>query len=98
MKHSEALFKLQSHAADLRALGVEALYLFGSTVRDEARADSDVDIFFDYAEDRPFSLLDLAAVSRVISGYLGQEADVMTRGSLHPALKDDITRTALRVF
>jgi carbonic anhydrase len=32
----------------LRQLGVEHLYLFGSTARGEAREDSDVDLFFDY--------------------------------------------------
>jgi predicted nucleotidyltransferase len=33
----------------LKRLGVELLYLFGSTAQDEARDDSDVDLFFDHA-------------------------------------------------
>ena len=34
--------------AELRQLGVEHPYLFGSTARGEAREDSDVALFFDY--------------------------------------------------
>jgi len=35
-----------SHHADLKRLGVEHLCPFGSTARDEAMEDSDVDLFF----------------------------------------------------
>jgi predicted nucleotidyltransferase len=38
--------RLQHHEADLKRLGVEHLYMFGSTARGEARDDSDVDLFF----------------------------------------------------
>jgi predicted nucleotidyltransferase len=48
MKRDEAISRLRQHEADLKRLGVLRLYLFGSTVRDEAREDSDVDLFFDY--------------------------------------------------
>jgi predicted nucleotidyltransferase len=45
MKRDEAISRLQQHEADLKRLGVEHLYLFGSTARGEARDDSDVDLF-----------------------------------------------------
>jgi predicted nucleotidyltransferase len=48
MKRDEAISRLQQHQADLKRLGVERLYMFGSTARGEARDDSDVDLFFDY--------------------------------------------------
>ena len=41
----EAISRLQQHEADLKRLGVEHLYTFGSTARDEAGDDSDVDLF-----------------------------------------------------
>ena len=34
----------------MKRLGVEHLYLFGSTARGEAREDSDVDLFFDHPQ------------------------------------------------
>jgi hypothetical protein len=48
MKRDEAISRLKQHEADLKRLGVEHLYMFGSTVRGEAKDDSDVDLFFDY--------------------------------------------------
>ena len=45
MKRDEAISRLQQHEADLKRLGVEHLYMFGSTARDEAGDDSDVDLF-----------------------------------------------------
>ncbi len=44
MKRQVALAILKAHAAELRALGVTSLSLFGSTARDEASDRSDIDI------------------------------------------------------
>jgi predicted nucleotidyltransferase len=43
MNRDEAISRLQQHEADLKRLGVEHLYMFGSTARGEAGDDSDVD-------------------------------------------------------
>ena len=48
MNRDEAMNCLKARAADLKRLGVEHLYMFGSTARDEARDESDIDLFFDY--------------------------------------------------
>jgi predicted nucleotidyltransferase len=58
----------------------------------------DVDIFVDYDVSRPFSLLDLAGVKLAIDLALGLEAHVTTRDSLHPKLRAEIERQAVRVF
>jgi len=47
MERDAVITRLQEHEAELRQLGVEHLYLFGSSARGEAREDSDVDLFFD---------------------------------------------------
>lgn len=73
------------------------LYLFGSTARDEARLDSDIDLFFEPADPR-FSLVELVRVTRMVSDLLGAKADLMTRDSLNPAFRDRIEATAVRVF
>src|SRR5262249_17647658 len=44
MDRSTALARLKSCEAELRALGVQRLSLFGSTARNEANAESDVDV------------------------------------------------------
>lgn len=44
MERDQAIARLKEHEAELRQLGIEHLYLFGSTARSEAREDSDVDL------------------------------------------------------
>ena len=97
MDRATTIDRLSAHADELRAQGLAGLYLFGSTARDEARAESDVDLFFDYDDPR-FSLIELVRVQNRIAEILGAEADVMTRDSLHPMLKERIESTAVRVF
>ena len=97
MKRDQAIARLKEHEAELKQRGIKSLYLFGSTARDEARADSDVDLFFDYQEGN-FGLFDLMDVQEYMSRILGLEADVMTRDSIHKVLRSRIEATALRVF
>jgi uncharacterized protein len=97
MQRDEVIAKLKQHEADLRRLGVEHLYLFGSTARDEAREDSDVDLFFDYERGK-LGLLELMDVKEETSRILGRKADIMTRDSLHRVLRSRIEASALQVF
>jgi predicted nucleotidyltransferase len=97
MERDAAIARLKAHEAELKRLGVQSLFLFGSTARDEARNESDVDLFFDYEKGTfgPFQLMD---VKESASRILGRKADVMTRDSLHRTLKQRIEASALRVF
>lgn len=45
MNRDTAIARLKEHEAELRRLGVQSLYVFGSTARDEAGPESDVDLF-----------------------------------------------------
>jgi predicted nucleotidyltransferase len=97
MQRDDVIAKLRAHEADLHQVGVARLYLFGSVVRQEARPDSDVDLFFETDNPR-FSLIELVDVQDRVSDILGTGTDVMTRASLHPMLRDRIEAEALRVF
>lgn len=97
MERDAAIAKLKTHEIELKRLGVEHLYLFGSTARGEARDDSDVDLFFDYEKGK-FGLFQLMDVKERTSGILGRKADIMTRDSLHRTLKSGIEAAAVRVF
>ena len=55
MLRDDLLDILQKHQKDLQEFGVKSLAIFGSVVRDEARADSDVDILVEFP--RPVGLL-----------------------------------------
>jgi uncharacterized protein len=97
MERSEVIAKLKQHEAELKRLGVEHLYLFGSTARGEARADSDVDLFFDHPEGS-LGLFELMDVKATAARILGRKTDIMTRRSLHPVLRERIEASALEVF
>jgi predicted nucleotidyltransferase len=97
VRRDDAITRLQARQADLRRAGVTGLYVFGSTARDEARPDSDVDLFFDCERGR-FGLFDLLAVKELAAEILGTRTDIMTRGSLHPLIRNRAESEALRVF
>ncbi len=97
MTRNETIAALREHASAIQAQGVTALYLFGSSARDEARPDSDVDLFVDYDPDR-FSFVGLIRLRESLSRELGRKADLTTRDGLHPMLRRNIEAEAIRVF
>jgi predicted nucleotidyltransferase len=97
MERGAAIAKLKEHEAELKQLGVEHLYLFGSTARGDARPDSDVDLFFDHPVGS-LGLYELMDVKDAASRILGCKADIMTRRSLHRVLRERIEASALLVF
>jgi predicted nucleotidyltransferase len=97
MDRPAAIAKLKEHEAELKQLGVDHLYLFGSTARGEAREDSDVDLFFDHPVGS-LGLFELMDVKDAAARILGRKTDIMTRRSLHPVLRERIEASAVQVF
>jgi len=97
MERTEAIARLKAHEAELRQLAVQRLYLFGSTARDDAREESDVDLFFDHERGK-LSLFQLMDVKQRAAEILGRRTDIMTRRSLHPLLRQRIEASAMQVF
>src|SRR6476469_3791965 len=97
MDRIEAIARLKEHEAELKQLGVQHLYLFGSTARGEAREDSDIDLFCDHERGK-LELFQLMDVKDVAAKILGCKTDIMTRASLHPVLRERIEASALQVF
>jgi len=97
MERDAAITTLKQHEAELKRLGVEHLFLFGSTARGEAREDSDVDLFFDYPRGK-FGLYELMDVKETAARILGRKADIMTRDSIHKALRARVEADAIPVF
>jgi len=97
MERSDAIAKLKEHEAELKQLGVEHLYLFGSIARGDAHPDSDVDLFFDHPEGS-IGLYELMDVKDAAARILGCKTDIMTRRSLHRVLRKRIEASALQVF
>ncbi|TPJ75623.1 nucleotidyltransferase domain-containing protein [Mesorhizobium sp. B2-6-2] len=98
MSRNDVIERLQKNADAIRGMGVTSLYLFGSAARGDARSDSDLDLFIDYDPARRFSLIDLVGIKQFLEEKMSAEIDITTRDSLHPMLKADIERSAVRIF
>jgi predicted nucleotidyltransferase len=97
MKRSVAIARLKQHETEFKQRGVDRLYLFGSTARDEAKDDSDVDLVFDHERGK-LGLFQPMDVKEFASEILGCRTEIMTGTSLHPVLRERIEASALRVF
>lgn len=97
MTRDEAVSRLKQSEPVLKKAGVTHLYLFGSTVRGEARPDSDVDLFFDFEREN-FGLFDLMDVKELATEILGTKTDMIPRDGLHHMLRQRIEASALQVF
>lgn len=98
MRREEIIERLRAHEGEIRALGVGALFLFGSHARDQAGPGSDVDVFIERDPQRIRSLLDLMRVGRKLEELVGAKVDLGTRTGLHPDLRQGIEREAIRVL
>jgi uncharacterized protein len=98
MSRNDIISRIRRHADAIRAEGATALYLFGSVARDEARADSDLDVFVDYDPKSKFSLVNLSGIRLLIMDAIGCNVDITTSNSLHPRLKGRILSEAVRVL
>lgn len=75
--------------------GVETLEVFGSYVRSEQRAGSDLDILVTFREDP--SLLTFIAIENGMSDLLGVKVDLVMKDSLKPAIGKVILDEAMSV-
>lgn len=88
---------IQSHREELLSLahrrGITSVRVFGSMARDEARADSDVDLLVTLAPGT--SALALGGLLLDAQDLLGCHVDVVTEASIHPALRDRVLADAV---
>jgi predicted nucleotidyltransferase len=98
VRRDEVIAKLKGTERELRSFGVAALYLFGSHARDEAATDSDVDVFVDPTSAETFGFLPFMDAYETIQKAVGPNVDYGTRNGLHPLLRADIEREAVRIF
>ncbi|RNJ49496.1 nucleotidyltransferase family protein [Methylocystis hirsuta] len=98
MKRVEAITRLQEYAPAIKARGVTSLFLFGSAARDEAAADSDLDLFIDYDPASRFNAFDLVGIKLFLEDELKTAVDLTARDGLHPRLRQAIEKSAVRVF
>lgn len=75
---------------------VRSLALFGSVARDEATAESDIDLLVEF--DRPVGLFELFALQNELEALLGRPVDVGTVQSLKPRVRERVMEEAVNVL
>jgi uncharacterized protein len=98
MNRAEVLSKLKPHIPAIKAMGATSLYLYGSAARNEARADSDIDLFIDYDSASRFNAFGLVGIKLFLEDELHARVDITTRDGLHPRLRERIEQSSVRVF
>lgn len=97
MDRDRIITVLRSNAAQIRAAGVTALYLYGSASTDRMRENSDIDLFADVDYAR-FDFVSYMRLRELLSRLLGRPVDFTTRSALHPDLKSSIEASSVKVF
>lgn len=73
---------------------VRELALFGSVVRDDFNADSDIDVLISFAIGSPWSLMDLIAMRDELAALFGRPVDLVEREALrNPIRRERILST-----
>jgi uncharacterized protein len=75
-------FDRQKIAELCRRYGVAELALFGSVLRDDFRADSDVDVLVSFGPEAHPSLLELVELREDLKDLFGREVDLVERAGL----------------
>ena len=75
--------------------GVRSLSIFGSTARDEARPDSDIDVLVEFSG--PVTFDAHMGLQVYLEDLLGRPVDVVTASGLKPRLRPFIEQDLVRV-
>ena len=95
MKRDDVLRILAAHHDDFAAMGVRELAIFGSVARDEAAADSDVDVLVDSLPGTKLSYFRLFDLQERLEELLDAKVDLVTMGGLRRELRAGILAEAI---
>ena len=99
LTRAEVIARLKSAEPQLRARGVDALYLYGSYARDEARDDSDIDVFVEASTREFYDLTPyMGAYYDIQEAFPEQQVGYTTKRSFAPHVRVNAEREAIKVF
>lgn len=96
MRRAQVIALLSGKSEEIAArFGVRSLSIFGSTARDEARPDSDVDVLVEFTG--PVTFDAHMGLLVYLEDLLGRRVDVVTASGLKPRLRPLIEQDLVRV-
>jgi uncharacterized protein len=82
-----------------RDFGIKELFLFGSILRDDFNANSDVDIMVSFAEGLDISLFEVNLLQEKLEKIFKRRVDIVEKEALNnPYRKKEILKTARRIY
>ena len=93
MRHIATLRRHRRELSD--RYHIESLGIFGSYVRNEQHADSDLDVLITFTETP--SLFTLVALEDELQALLGTRVDVVLKSSLKPRIGQQILREVVEI-
>ena len=96
MRREAAISTLKGYLPTLRRdFGVRRIALFGSTARDEAREDSDLDLLVEY--DVVPTLDAFVGLKLFLEDHIGRKVDLVTPDALKARMRPAVEREAVDV-
>jgi predicted nucleotidyltransferase len=95
MNREHVLALLRSHRAELSAMGIRSLSLFGSAARDELRPDSDIDLLVEM--DPPLTLRRYMHAKFYLEDIFQRPVDLVMPDTIKPLARPEIEKEAIHV-
>ena len=73
---------------------IRRLSLFGSHIKGEARAESDIDLLVEFEPEHTPNLFGMAGMEIELSDLLGKKADLRTANELSRYFREEVVRSA----
>jgi hypothetical protein len=90
VRYHDVVFDRERLTQFCRRNGIRQLSLFGSILRDDFGADSDIDVLVEFAPGETPSLLDLGGMLNELTEIFGRQVDLKTPGFISPRILREI--------
>jgi hypothetical protein len=77
---------------------VRRLALFGSVLREDFSAESDVDVLVAFEPDAPIGFLALGQMRRELEALFNRPVDLVPQDGLKPWIRDDVLASAEAIY
>ncbi len=98
MRQAKVIDILKRHEPQLREYGITALSIFGSTARDEARDDSDVDLAVELDPAKQIGMFKFISIELEIADWLGVSVDLVGEPTRKQWFQEAINKDRVNVF
>jgi predicted nucleotidyltransferase len=98
MRRDEVINKLRAHEAELKAVGILRLAIFGSVARGDNSPESDVDLLAEFDKTKHYTLLTMGRIESRLADLLGTRVDLSSPEWLKDSVKKRVLREAVLAF